>query len=90
MGIGLELDEGLVEVEGVSASWRSVCPFTVEAGADGLPAGGLVDMGRTFGKAVEGDRDPFSACDDDSPGTAGGRVRKARSDEGKQPSGNAG
>ena len=57
--IGFELDEGLVEVkEEEVESWRRLCPFTVEACADGLPAGALLDMGRTFGKELEG-RDCF-------------------------------
>lgn len=54
IGIGFELDEGLAEVEGRPESWRRARPFTVEACADGLPAGALFDMGRTFGKPLRG------------------------------------
>lgn len=53
IGIGLAVDEGLglgseeEEVEGRrSAGW----PFTVVAGAEVLPAGELLDMGRTLGR----------------------------------------
>lgn len=49
IAMGLELDEGLDEVEEEPDSRWRVCPFTVPAGADGLPAGALLDMGRTFG-----------------------------------------
>lgn len=56
MGMGLELDEGLrlVVLEEEPDSWRSKeCPFTVEPGADGLPAGALLDMGRTLGRDMD-------------------------------------
>lgn len=53
----MELDEGL-RVEAVEEEpdprRRSGCPFTVEAGAEGLPAGALFDMGRTFGEQAAG------------------------------------
>jgi hypothetical protein len=54
MGIGLVLDERppvrLAAVGEEPGSRRSVeCPFTVEPGAEGLPAGALLDMGRTLG-----------------------------------------
>ena len=54
MAIGFELDEGLEVVEEETESWRRGCPFTVEACADGLPAGALFDMGRTFGEPLRG------------------------------------
>lgn len=52
--MGFELDEGLVVVKEEVESWRRLCPFTVEACADGLPTGALLDMGRTFGKELGG------------------------------------
>ncbi len=59
MGIGLELDEGL-RVEGGEEEpeprRRSEGPFTVEAGAESLPAGALFDIGRTLGKPDAGCR----------------------------------
>ena len=53
MGMGLVLEEGLrLVVEGEEPdSRRSVeCPFTVEPGAGGLPAGALLDMGLTLAR----------------------------------------
>ncbi len=53
--MGLVLEEGLrfVVVEEEPGSRRRVeRPFTVEPGAEDLPAGGLLDMGRTSGLNV--------------------------------------
>jgi hypothetical protein len=53
--MGLVFAEGLrlVVVDEEPDSRRTVeCPFTVEPGADGLPAGALLDMGRTSGLNV--------------------------------------
>ncbi len=57
--MGLVLDEGLrlvVEEEEPDSRRRVECPFTVEDGPDGLPAGALFDMGRTSGLNVSLDR----------------------------------
>ena len=82
--MGLELDEGfgLAVVEEEPGSWRRTgSPFTVEPGADGLPAGALCDMGRTSGTQVCGRVD--RACNDDSLGMAGGRIGGEKREAGK-------
>ena len=51
IGMGLADDEGLGFEEEDAVRRRSTdWPFTVLAGADVLPAGELLDMGRTLGK----------------------------------------
>ena len=90
IGMGLVLDEGLglVVVEEEPDSRRRVeCPFTVEPGPDGLPAGALLDMGRTSGlncvspesKHVWAEN--HHSCNSDSLGIACGIGWKARSEE---------
>lgn len=81
--MGLELDEGLKVVvveEEPGSRRRRDSPFTVEPGADGLPAGALFDMGRTSGTQLGG-RDG-RACNDDSLGFAGERVKDEKRAEG--------
>jgi hypothetical protein len=51
IGIGLVVDGGLgFEAEEAVGRRSTDWPFTVVAGADVLPAGELLDMGRTLGK----------------------------------------